>query len=149
MSVTMRPRKIIVGLGDSVNSFVTLRRAHVEASSHNAEVCIVHVIPEGSSTRQEAMAERQISTLIRQYASLEVKERSRIQIERGEPGPILVRMSERADLLIIGACETSDKRGIFSGSVVSFCLNRSSCPVHVCADHGNTQDAMGKKRLGE
>jgi len=127
-----------VGLHESVNSAAILRRAALEGSGPEAEIRIVSVIAEGSSAAQAAAAESAIATMIKELEIPGVGELAQIQIERGEPGPVLVRVSADADLLIVGACSNSEYRGIFSGSVVPFCLNRALCPVRVCADHGRS-----------
>ncbi len=96
----------------------------------------MHVIPQDSSANQAAIAGSMISAILREHAAAGLTAAPRVHIERGEPGPTLVRMSAGADQLIIGACCNAKHRGIFSGAVVPFCLRRALCPVQICADHG-------------
>ncbi|WP_195909277.1 universal stress protein [Microlunatus sp. Gsoil 973] len=47
----------------------------------------------------------------------------------GEPGPELVRASERADLLVVGTREHRGFDRLLEGSVSRYCLARSNVPV--------------------
>jgi hypothetical protein len=48
---------------------------------------------------------------------------------RGEPGPVLVRESKDAQLLVIGTLEHVGLGRLLVGSISHYCLSHASCPV--------------------
>jgi nucleotide-binding universal stress UspA family protein len=48
---------------------------------------------------------------------------------RGEPGPVLVRESKGAQLLVIGTREHVGLGRLLVGSISHYCLSHASCPV--------------------
>jgi nucleotide-binding universal stress UspA family protein len=139
MNTSPRPRGIVVGVHDTPNSIAAMRRAVSEARKRAASVDIVHVIPADSDARVAGAADRMLSALIRRAfpAGLpDLAEPARLRIECGDPGEVLVLLCATFELLVIGACANSDRRGIYASDVVRFCLTRAPCPVIICADHG-------------
>ena len=118
-----------------------LRRSVREAAARQAELDIVCVIPDGSDAAAAVAAHREVDALISQSSAANLAGWTRIRVECGDPGEVLVRLSADAELLVIGACLHSERRGIFGGGVVPACLTRAVCPVVVCADHGAARSA--------
>jgi nucleotide-binding universal stress UspA family protein len=139
MNGPIRHRRVVAGVHASANSMAALRRSMREATARHAQLDVVHVIPEGSAT--EATARREVAALLSEIMPSASYVQPRIRIERGDPGEVLVRLSADAELLVIGACAHSERRGIYGGQVVPFCLARAACPVAVCADHGASRSA--------
>ena len=52
-----------------------------------------------------------------------------IQFARGDAGPILVRQSRNASLLVIGTPEHLGLGRFIAGSVGHYCLSHSTCPL--------------------
>lgn len=52
-----------------------------------------------------------------------------IQFARGDAGPVLVRQSRNASLLVIGTPEHVGLGGLIAGSVGHYCLSHAACPL--------------------
>ena len=150
MNTSVQTSRIVVGIDASPNSIVALRRAVAEARIREAILEIVHVIPECSDAQAAATASRMISALTRQVFPGGLGVPARLRIERGSPAETLVRLCTRSDLLVIGACANSDRRGIYTSHVMRVCDRNAPCPVYVCADHGATSrnDSEGNAPAG-
>jgi nucleotide-binding universal stress UspA family protein len=124
---------VVVGVQNSADSVAALRRAVAEARNRNARLDIVHVIAAGSDVQQAAAALR---SFIADTFPHGIGVPSRARVEFGDPGQVLPRLAAQAALLVVGACDSSARRGIFSSPVVRACLAGATCPVVICADHG-------------
>lgn len=129
-------RPVVVGFHDSKNSLAALRRAVDIAVSAETGVHIVHVIPGGSAEDAATGGEAIVSAAVSKLFPDGLPVPERVSVERGEPAQTLVRLSADAERLVIGACSRADRRGIFAGDIVRFCMVHATCPVDVCADHG-------------
>jgi nucleotide-binding universal stress UspA family protein len=68
-----------------------------------------------------------------------------IQFARGDAGPVLVRQSQDASLLVIGTPEHVGLGRIIAGSVGHYCLSHATCPlVAVPAAHQPAPDASAQ-----
>jgi nucleotide-binding universal stress UspA family protein len=52
-----------------------------------------------------------------------------IQFARGDTGPVLVRQSRNASLLVIGTPEHAGLGRLIAGSVGHYCLSHAACPL--------------------
>jgi nucleotide-binding universal stress UspA family protein len=52
-----------------------------------------------------------------------------IQFARGDAGPVLLRQSRNASLLVIGTPEHVGLGRLIAGSVAHYCLSHATCPV--------------------
>ena len=52
-----------------------------------------------------------------------------IQFARGDAGPVLVRQSRNASLLVIGTPEHVGLGHLIAGSVGHYCLGHAACPL--------------------
>jgi nucleotide-binding universal stress UspA family protein len=52
-----------------------------------------------------------------------------IQFARGDAGPVLVRQSQHASLLVIGTPEHVGLGRLIAGSVGHYCLSHATCPL--------------------
>ena len=135
--------RLVVGVDDSLNSLAALRRAAWSADRRQAELEIVHVIPEDSDARALEAADRDLAALVSATLSAGLTVPVRRNVVRGEPGEVLARLSAEAELLVIGACVNSERRGVFSGDVARVCLRNAACPVDICADHSAAAGSRG------
>lgn len=52
-----------------------------------------------------------------------------IEFATGEPGPVLIKESSDAQLLVVGTHEHVGLGRLLVGSISHYCLSRASCPV--------------------
>jgi len=116
----------------SLNSAGALTRALNEARERHADLEVVEVIADGTDAE---FALKKLDAFVSRLAPDGLGAGTRTRVEYGDPAKTLVRLSEGAELLVIGAGAHSDRMGIFRSNVVSFCLSHSPCPVDVCANH--------------
>ena len=68
-----------------------------------------------------------------------------IQFARGDAGPVLVRQSQDASLLVIGTPEHVGLGRLVAGSVGHYCLSHATCPlVAVPAEYQPAPDASAQ-----
>jgi nucleotide-binding universal stress UspA family protein len=115
-----------------------LRHAATEAAGRGAAVTLAHVIAEDSALQAPSEATRVVEEMLDRHTPGEFRASALIRIERGEPAPVLAQLSAEADLLVIGACANSERRGIYSGSVIRYLLAHCACPLRVCANHNES-----------
>ena len=138
----MSTREIVVGLDDSRSARAALRWASDHARHTGLVLRAVHVLswPFGvQSPGLDTEAERHLSfdeVDARYRASItavfdEINPRPDwlIQFARGDAGPVLVRQSRNASLLVIGTPEHVGLGRLIAGSVGHYCLSHAACPV--------------------
>ena len=138
MDEPIATKRVVVGVTGSPNSAAALARATYEAQQRQAELYIFKIIDE-TEDAQHALSE--LKSFVHRSLPPEMSSRTRTCIEYGEPGRALVKLSQGADLLVIGARANSDRLGIFSGDIVSYCAHHAPCPIYICADHGTERPA--------
>jgi nucleotide-binding universal stress UspA family protein len=135
MDMAASRRRVVVGVHDSPNSTAALRRAASEACDRQADLNIVWIVPEGSDAQAAEVADRKLRGLVADALPAASAAAARVHVERGDPARTLVQLCAGAELLVIGACTNSDRRGVFAGGVARYCLRNAPCPVDICADH--------------
>jgi nucleotide-binding universal stress UspA family protein len=139
----MDTHRVVVGVDGSPNSVAALRRAVKQARRLGAVVEVVHVVDgETDPATRGAGRDAALDAGRRLIAGVMAKTfpegpqvSVRERVERGEPASVLVKVSEDADRLVIGAREHSGYGNLFGGVTVLGCLDHARCPVDVCADH--------------
>ena len=138
----MSPHEIVVGLDDSSSARAALRWASDHARRTGLVLRAVHVLSWPFGVRSpglDSVAERHLSfdeVDARYRASMtavfdEINPRPDwlIQFARGDAGPVLVRQSRNASLLVIGAPEHVGLGRLIVGSVGHYCLSHATCPL--------------------
>ena len=138
----MSTREIVVGLDDSRSARAALRWASDHARHTGLVLRAVHALswPFGvQSPGLDTEAERHLSfdeVDARYRASItavfdEINPRPDwlIQFARGDAGPVLVRQSQGAALLVIGTPEHVGLGRLIAGSVGHYCLSHATCPL--------------------
>jgi nucleotide-binding universal stress UspA family protein len=141
---------IVVGVDRARHSRAALRWAAEEAVRRQAGLRIVHVwqsgraegrprLPESSSSRRLQAARLQAARLqaAQHQATVDwVSEqlegrtvRYTVEAVDGAPGPVLVEVSAKADLLVVGTGEHVGLDRLLHGSVSHFCVSNAICPV--------------------
>ena len=131
--------RVIAAVDGSPNSVAALRRAVSQARRRHAELDIVYVLPSGTDAGAAAAGQDLLACAVRQAFPDGLPVTARCRVERGEPGPALVRLSEGAELLVIGGHRDCEHGDVLGGEIVSRCLGYAHCPVNICADHSSTR----------
>ncbi|MQA79646.1 MAG: hypothetical protein GEV10_14395 [Streptosporangiales bacterium] len=143
---TIRPRSVLVGVDGTPNSIAALRRAAVEARHRRAVLEAVYVVEPGWQTgtstgtgavvsSARATLRHTVETVVGARPDFSVK----LRVVIGDPGEILPRLADRAELLVIGARSDPECLHPLGGATVPAVLGSSPCEVVVCADHGRTR----------
>jgi nucleotide-binding universal stress UspA family protein len=135
--------EIVVGLDDSPSSKAALNWAAEHAKSVGAVLRAIHVLdwPYGLSSagfpapvdfmdlsREELQnAYRQSITAV--FDAISPRPDWILQFASGDTGPVLVRQSKDARLLVVGTREHVGLGRLVSGSVSHYCLSHAACPV--------------------
>jgi nucleotide-binding universal stress UspA family protein len=135
--------EIVVGLDDSPSSKAALNWAAEQGKSVGAVLRAVHVFdwPYGLSSagfpapvnfmdlsRDELQnAYRQAITAV--FDAISPRPDWILQFATGDTGPVLVRQSKDARLLVVGTREHVGLGRLVSGSVSHYCLSHAVCPV--------------------
>jgi nucleotide-binding universal stress UspA family protein len=139
---------VIVGFDDSATSRAALRWAAGYAIATATDLCAVHVLdwPTGltpASVKQGIrlyVPKRDIAEPYRRgiqqtFESAEPPHGSTLQFAQGDVGDVLVRLSDHANLLVVGAREPVRGRPHLHGSVSHYCISHASCPVVTVPEH--------------
>lgn len=140
-------KNIIVPTDGSVNSKRALEHAIVLASSLGASITLVYVanivsvisnfdqIPNASGYVTEQVAldmEKEGKGVLDDFAK-EVPEGIDVKtvFEVGSPGPAVLSVAKKykADLIVMGSRGLGPLKGLFMGSVSSYVVTHSGCPV--------------------
>ncbi|MGV8847494.1 universal stress protein [Tessaracoccus sp.] len=76
------------------------------------------------------------------------EDRIRTEVVLGSPGGVLGRLSEVADLIVLGRRSVSGLERMFVGSTSVSVVSNSSCPVLVISAAAHPIDVGGKKLIG-
>ena len=133
---------IVVGLDDSAPSRTAHRWAAAYAHATGTDLCAVHVLdwPIGlspsaikSGTRlwvpTQDVAEPYWRGMHRVFDDINSPPGSTLQFAQGDVGDVLVRLSTRAGLLVVGTREPIQARPYLTGSISHYCISHASCPV--------------------
>ena len=133
--------EIVVGLDDSPSGMAALQWAAAEAIRSHAVLRAVHALswPFGVEHADGVLAGRQLSraevdvayraSITRVFDAIQPRPDWIIQFAHGDPGPVLVRQSEKANALVIGTPSHVGLGRLLIGSVAQYCLSHASCPV--------------------
>ena len=135
--------EIVVGLDDSPSSNAALRWAAEQAESVGAVLRAVHVLdwPYGLSSARVSgpvnvkdLSHEELQNAYRQaitavFDAISPRPDWVLQFASGDTGPVLVRQSEDARLLVLGTREHVGLGRLVSGSVSHYCLSHAVCPV--------------------
>jgi nucleotide-binding universal stress UspA family protein len=137
-------RRVVVGVHGSLGSLQALRLAADEARARKATlVPVIAWVPPGGDLAErshpspylrqiwrEAARERLADAFDAGLGGLPDDVAVQAQIARGEPGPVLVDVSDGPDdLLVIGAGRRSPIGRALRKSIGRYCLAHAKCPV--------------------
>jgi len=133
-------RNVVVGVDESPQSVAALRWAAGYAAITQAELRLVHAFVLEPSEMYGSTAG--LRDEIRRDALSKLTELAtealgsppgpgswRLDVVEGQPGPVLVELSQKADLLVLGTGEHTGVRRLMHGSVSHHCLSHAHGPV--------------------
>jgi nucleotide-binding universal stress UspA family protein len=149
MSAPVKEHGIVVAVDGSPASEVAVRWAALEAAMRNIPLTVVHAVvtptatwppvayPESLAVRLEDEGKKEVLHAIKIAEDAMPADR-KVTIERelvySSPSPALIKMSDAAEMIVVG----SSGRGLLArgvlGSVSSTVVRHASCPVAVLHD---------------
>ncbi len=133
MRIVPGPRYVTVGFDGSPNSAAALRRAAAEARERHARLDVVRVIPPGPVLRRP-LAWLRLRDEVARLVPRAQHVSTRLRIARGDSGTELIRLADRAEVLVIGARVNSRHGAPLGGDTVPSVLSNAHCTVIICAD---------------
>jgi nucleotide-binding universal stress UspA family protein len=126
---------VVVGIDTSDHSRHALRVAAEEARLRGATLHALHAVHwDHLGVELIVPTTRQLLSWGKQLVEAELSESgvtARPVIVHGSPADVLVRHSERADLLVLGSRGHNPLAALALGSTSDFCVRHSACPVMV------------------
>jgi nucleotide-binding universal stress UspA family protein len=140
-----QPRRpqVVVGVDGTAPGRAALGRAVTEARLRGADLLVVHawrsgslglnggfgpgLDPEAARRRRQLTAETLVEEEVAGLDTTGVPVTA--TAARGQPGPVLVRLAEAADLLVVGSCGSQPLAGLLLGSVAQHVARHAACPV--------------------
>ncbi len=131
---------VVVGLDTSPAAAEALRWAAQYARAVGADLHAVHAyigpqqkavpLPSDPSAQPSRLRALQPpEDLRRLFASVQPEDGWTLTCLAGDPGPVLRRQAENADLLVVGTGEHVGLGRLLVGSVSHQCLSHATCPV--------------------
>lgn len=137
------PRRVIIGVQDSIAGMQAIRRGVAEARYRQATVYAVRATDDtiyGRYARPEEWRVDQatgdaafaLDVVVRALGGIPPDVEVRVVAVDGAPGPALVEFADRdEDLLVVGDAQRAGIRRLGSGAVARHCIRRAGCPVLV------------------
>ena len=136
----MDRQEIVVGLDESKSARQALRWAAGYAERTGSEVRAVHALSwplgvvdpaEPGYLSAERIEELYRASISRVFDEIDPRPDWLFQFAKGDAGPVLIRQSRGASLLVVGAPEHVGLGRLITGSVAHYCVSHATCPVIV------------------
>jgi nucleotide-binding universal stress UspA family protein len=137
----VRRPEIVVGLDESDSARAALRWAAEEAVRSRSVLRAVHALswPFGAENTQTENAVQPLSfdevdelyrsNIMRIFNVVKPRPDWILQFAQGDAGPVLVRQSGHAAMLVVGTPYHVGLGRLIAGSVAHYCLSHATCPV--------------------
>lgn len=136
----MTRNEIIVGLDDSPSGKAALGWAARQALLSESVLRAIHVLdwPYGLGTdpgvntpqqSQDEIDDSYRSSIAAVFAQVSPRPDWQLEFGRGDAGPVLVRESKDAQLLVVGTREHVGLGRLLVGSISHYCLTHARCAV--------------------
>lgn len=152
-----KPRLIVVGVDGSEDGLRAVKYGASYAEEIGGELLLVHAVDDAMLAgawgvvydpevlQNAGVTANEAAAGIARECGLS-EDRIRTEVVLGSPGGVLGRLSEVADLIIVGRRSTSGLERMFVGSTSVSVVASSSCPVLVISAAAHPKD-VGHKRL--
>ena len=136
----MDKQVIVVGLDESKSARQALRWAASYAERTGSDLRAVHALswPLGVADPAEPgyrsadqIEETYRASISRVFDEIQPRPDWLFQFAKGDAGPVLVRQSRGASLLVVGTPEHVGLGRLIAGSVAHYCVSHATCPVVV------------------
>ena len=136
----MDRQEIVIGLDESKSARQALRWAASYADRTGSELRAVHALSwplgvadpaEPGYLSAERIDEMYRASITRVFDEINPRPDWLFQFAKGDAGPVLVRQSRDASLLVVGAPEHVGLGRLIAGSVAHYCVSHAVCPVVV------------------
>jgi nucleotide-binding universal stress UspA family protein len=136
----MSRNEIIVGLDDSPSSRAALQWAAQQSLQAGTLLRAIHVLdlPYGMSSvgwediprlTQKEIESAYRTRITKVFEHIDPQPDWSMEFVRGDAGPVLVRESKDAQLLVVGTRDHVGLGRLFAGSISHYCVSHASCPV--------------------
>ena len=136
----MDKQEIVVGLDESKSARQALRWAASYAERTGSELRAVHALSwplgvvdpaEPGYRSADQIEENYRASISRVFDEIHPRPDWLFQFAKGDAGPVLVRQSRDASLLVVGTPEHVGLGRLIAGSVAHYCVSHAVCPVVV------------------
>jgi nucleotide-binding universal stress UspA family protein len=137
----LRRPEIVIGLDESDSARAALRWAAEEAARSGSALRAVHALswPFGAEYVDPETAVRPVSVaevdelyrsnILRIFNSVKPQPDWTLEFAQGDAGPVLVRQTGHAAMLVVGTPYHVGLGRLIVGSVAHYCLSHALCPV--------------------
>lgn len=151
---------VVVGVDGSDDGLRAVRFGASVAHTFDAELLLVHAVDDAMlagawgvvydpEVLQNAGVTANEQAKQHALASTDIPpDDIRTEVVLGSPGGVLGRLSEVADVIIVGRRSVSGLERMFVGSTSVSVVANASCPVLVISDAAHPQEVGGKKLIG-
>ena len=137
---------IVVGVDGSAHSMKSLDWALDEAALRNTSVTVLAVAPAATSIwgitgqfdpspETQERVKKAAEEIVKEAASRHGNQQVTVRSISGVPADELIKASENADLLVVGARGAGGFARLSMGSVSSQVTHHAHCPVVIVRDH--------------
>ncbi|MFD0688665.1 universal stress protein [Actinomadura fibrosa] len=145
MKLVPDQRRVVVGVDGSPNSIAALHRAAREARDRHARLLVLRVLRPGDSSAprlfRTAKEWKHLRTLVAAEVPRSQHPTTTLRIVYGEPGEVLAKASEHAELLVVGARLHSEYGNPLGGDTVPVVREKARCQLVICADQRIGQES--------
>ena len=136
----MDRQEIVVGLDESKSARQALRWAASYAERTGSELRAVHALSwplgvvdpnEPGYLSAERIEDIYRASITRVFDEINPRPDWLFQFAKGDAGPVLVRQSRDASLLVVGTPGHTGLGRLIAGSVAHYCVSHAVCPVVV------------------
>ncbi len=151
---------VVVGVDGSDDGLRAVRFGASVSHTFDAELLLVHAVDDAMlagawgvvydpEVLQNAGVTANEQAMQHALSNTEISPNDiRTEVVLGSPGGVLGRLSEVADLIIVGRRSVSGLERMFVGSTSVSVVANASCPVLVISDAAHPQEVGGQKLLG-
>ncbi|GAA3221610.1 universal stress protein [Actinocorallia longicatena] len=140
MRLTTDPRRVVVGVDGSPNSYAALARAAREAERRRARLEVYLASPAAANPVGRFAAWLRLRGSVAERLPAAQHVTTRLHVVSGDPVTVLVEAARNAELLVVGAGSCSGSGGPLSGAVVPRLVSGAPCEIVICSGRAVSGD---------